>query len=92
MNRCSECSKELIIKKDREECTDMCENCYKDFIDRVEKMNNRDYRMQVSEAAVFWANRLYHSNQLEANYRAFFACVMPEKPQHEVETFIKKNT
>lgn len=87
---CAECGNRLIVSKARTECEDMCNECYKKLQDRVEYMSDRNNRMEVAEAAVFWANRIHHTNQKEADLRAFMACVMPEYPKHKLEKTIRQ--
>ena len=89
INLCAEGNHKLIISKNRNECEDMCDNCYGKLQERIGYMSDRDKRMEVAEVAVFWANRLHHTNQKEADIRAYMACVMPEYPQHKVEKLIK---
>ena len=91
MEKCAECKKNLQVNPEREECMDMCDDCYNALQERVERMSDRNYRMEVARAARTWLNDCYHRNHKEAQYRVFFATVMPEKPQHEVEKFIREN-
>ena len=86
IERCAECGNELIVSKDREECLDMCDECYKKLVEKCKLMSDRDYRMDITRAATAWAS---NTNSEEGRLRAFFACVMPEYPQHKVDKFIK---
>lgn len=88
---CAECGNSFE-QNYRGQLEDMCDPCVNDLNERVQRMSDRDYRMKVTRAAVAWRDEFHHpSRQREADYRAFFASVMPEKPQHEVEEFIRKH-
>lgn len=91
IEQCAECRKSFE-QTYRGELEDMCDSCVDDLNNRVKLMKDRDYRMKVTRAAVAWRDQFHHSNQREADYRAFFASVMPEKPQYEVEDFIRKHS
>jgi len=89
---CAECRNKLKVSKNRDECLDMCNNCWNALNERVKRMSDPDYRMAVTRSAVAWVNELYHSNHKEAQLRAFFGSVMPEVPQYKVEKLIRNNT
>jgi hypothetical protein len=88
---CEDCNGPLTIAVERE-CMDMCDACWTAFDARVKRMTtDRDYRMEVTEAAVFYVNEMARGSAAdlrEAEYRAFFACVMPEMPPKEVERYV----
>lgn len=86
IEKCAECHNTLLIRDDREECMEMCDDCYEALWERVRLMSDRDYRMRVTRAATFFAS---NSNSEEVRMRAFFGAVMPEVPQHKVEEFLR---
>lgn len=85
MENCAECGNKLKVSRKREECEDMCDNCYKELTDRVKFLSDRDNRMDLVRAATFFAS---NSNNEETRLRCFFASVMPEYPKHKVDKFI----
>lgn len=76
---CLECN--TSFKTNREECMDMCDDCYVDFLLRIEKMKNPDYMMDVMRSAVRFSN---DTGKREIADRAFFACLFPNLKNSQV--------
>lgn len=88
LDYCEDCHRaNRPISSSREECLDMCDECYNALQERVKFMSDRDNRMAVTRAATFLAS---NSNSKQLRMRAFFASVMPEYPQHKVDDFVNK--
>jgi len=82
-NHCSECNTAFETK--REECLDMCDNCYHDFTLRIEKMKDPDYMVNAMKSAVRFAN---DTGKREIADRAFFACLFPKLKNSEVNKIL----
>lgn len=77
--KCEECQGVLKPDNDREECCDLCDECYKDLKTRTHLLNDPEYRMRLTRQVVGFINGTSnYANHKELKLRGFFATVMPE--------------
>lgn len=91
MEKCEECNTGFTTIRD--ECCDICDNCFQALQDHISKMNDREYRMLYTRATVAYidaASGYNNEKRKELNLRGFFACVMPEMPVSKADKLVKQ--
>lgn len=89
---CDECQRQYKEDLDRNECFDLCDDCYRDLKHRTHLLNDPDFRMELTRQTVGYLNATQDFNNersRELRLRGFFACVMPEISLHKADKIVR---
>lgn len=87
--KCDECN--ASYHTDRDQCADICDECYNDLKERTRLLNDPVYRMELTRQTVGFINMASNSsNHEELKLRGFFACVMPEISLNKADKIIRQ--